>query len=988
MERKLATVLFADLVGSTQLVATADPEIVRSRLTRFFDQVAHCIAAHGGTVEKFAGDSVMAAFGVPLAHEDDPERAVRAALSILESVSELGLEIRIGVESGEIVADEADATFATGRAVNAAARLQQAAKPGEVLLGPEVERLTRATVIATPLGVQTARGFPDGVDAWRVISVSEQVGRRLVVSVPFVGREEELELLHNTFARAVRDRRVHFVTMFGDAGVGKSRLAREFVAGVERSTILAGRCLPYGEGVTYWALAEMVKAAAGITDDDSMEAATEKLREVCGDEAVADLLALASGVLDAVGGERTASEIAWAARTWATQLADLQPLVLVFEDIHWAEEPMLDLIEHLAGSVRDVPVLILCLARADLLAARPMWSGGKVRAVAVDLEALPPKDSAQLVDALGRGDEPALSAEQRAAVLETTEGNPLFIEETVRMLVEADGRETGIPHTVQAMIAARIDRLPRGERAVLRRAAVAGRTFWSGAVDALSDGSDDLAGCLDDLVQRDFLVREQRSTIRGEEAYRFKHVLIRDVAYVGLSKSTRALFHRQIADWLATRTVADELVEIRAYHLDEAAQLVAELEGRVPADLAADAASVIEHAGRRALAREANRGARRLLVRAVELEPTLERRYQAARAAWRLTDIPAVSTEMQDVREAARLEGDTRIEGRALTVLGHVSLYRDGDNDSARALAASALSVIEPTDEIGRFDALEILSTVSWWEGDLAEVERLATERLAIAERIGRPDLQSGVLIELNDVYNTRLEPERALEPLARAIELADESGSPTTRGWMLRAAGRQAALEGRLADAETLFDQARVLFVESGAALTLARTLNWLAITVWEMRDLRRAEEILLEAIRILKPLQDRGTLVESQRMLAQILLEQGRLDEAERSALEARETVGAKDVSSGSTTLHALGLVRAAQGRDEEAERLLREAIVILQPTGFRRHQIGQLKALAQFLRDRDREDDAREVETALVQLAGEAESRAVASSPSALP
>ena len=278
MERKLATVLFADLVGSTEFVANADPEIVRSRVTRFFDQVAHCIETHGGMVEKFAGDAVMAAFGVPVAHEDDPERAVRAALAIVESVAELGLGVRIGVESGEIVADETDATFATGRAVNAAARLQQAAEPGEVLLGPEVERLTRDTVVATPVGTRGARGFSDGVEAWLLVSVSEQVGRKLVVSVPFVGREEELELLHNTFARAVRDRRAHLVTIFGEAGVGKSRLAREFIDGVERTTVLRGRCLPYGEGVTYWALAEMVKSAAGITDDDSIEAAAEKLR--------------------------------------------------------------------------------------------------------------------------------------------------------------------------------------------------------------------------------------------------------------------------------------------------------------------------------------------------------------------------------------------------------------------------------------------------------------------------------------------------------------------------------------------------------------------------------------------------------------------------------------------------------------------------------------------------------------------------------------
>jgi len=973
MERRLATVLFVDLVGSTQLVASADPEVARSRLSHFFDHVSHCITAHGGIVEKFAGDAVMAAFGVPVAHEDDPERAVRAALAIVEAVRELELEVRIGVESGEIVSDETETTFATGLAINAAARLQQAAQPGEVLLGPGVERLTRDTVVTTPLGAQRAKGFPEGVEAWRVVSVSDEVGRRLVVSVPFVGREEELELLHNTFARSVRDRRAHLVTVYGAAGVGKSRLAREFVAGVERSTILTGRCLPYGEGVTYWAVAEMVKIAAGITDDDSVDAAAEKLRKCCGDEAVADLLALAAGVLDAVGGERSASEIAWGAQAWATELADLQPLVLVFEDIHWAEGPMLDLIEHLASGVRDVPLLIVCLARPDLLDERPTWGGGNVRSTAIGLEPLPRQDSARLVEALAESELAELTDEQREAVLGMTEGNPLFIEETVRMLLESGGEPEGIPHTVQAMIAARIDRLPVSERTVLRRAAVAGRVFWSGAIESLGD-TEVTGGGLHKLVERDFLVREPRSTIRGEEAYRFKHVLIRDVAYAGLSKSSRALLHRQMAQWLAGRPVADELVEIRAYHLDESARLDEELEGRVSSKLAAEAATALEQAGRRALAREANNVARRLFARAVELETTLERRYLAARAAWGMTDIPTVSIEMLEVSDAAHAAGDSRIEARALTTLARVALFRDTDNVCARELAGRALAVVETDDDVGRFDALEVLGTICWWEGDLDEVERLADERLVIAERIDRPDLESGVLLDLNDVFNSRLEWERAHGPLQRAIELSGESGSPTTRGWVLRAVGRQAAIEGRPADAEESLEQARALFAESGAAMTLGRTLNWLGVVAQQRGDLPRAEAILREAIRVLKPLGDRGTLVESQRLIAQALLAQGRLDDAERFALEARETVGAADVSSDSTTRLALGLVRAAQGRDEEAEQLLRDAEEILRPTGFRRHRIAPLEALAELLRSRGREDEARQVDEALRTLVGE--------------
>ncbi len=635
---------------------------------------------------------------------------------------------------------------------------------------------------------------------------------------------------------------------------------------------------------------------------------------------------------------------------------------------------MLDLVEHLASGIKDVPLLILCLARADLLTERPTWGGGNVRATSIELDALPREDSAELLDALAAGESFELSDEQRTTVLDTTEGNPLFIEETVRMLLEGGGEPTGIPLTVKAMISARIDRLPPEERKVLRRAAVAGRTFWSGAIEAIGEDSDPVARELQELVDREFLVREQRSTIRGEEAYRFKHVLIRDVAYTGLPKSSRALLHRQMAEWLAARPLADELVEIRAYHLDHATELEEELQGSVPPELAAEAAAALEQAGRRALAREANAVARRLLVRAMELEDSLERRYLAARAAWRMTDLPTVSTEMLEVSEAAAEVGDGRIEGRALTMLAQIALYRNADTDCARELAGRALRVIDDGDDVGRFDALEVLGNACWWEGHLDEVERISTERLAIAERIGRSDLQSGVLLELNDIYNQRLEPEKARQPLERALELALGSTSPTTRGWTLRAAGRQALLEGRLDEAESALEQARAIFAESGAALTMARTMNYLGIAVWQRGDLARAESLLRDAIRALKPLEDRGTLVESQRLLAQVLLEEGNLDEAERLALDARETVGCADVSSDSTTRLALGLVRAAQGRDGEAEQLLREAHEVVRPTGYRRHRIAPLEALAAFFRARDREDEAREIDETLRDLLGE--------------
>jgi len=966
MERKLATALFVDLVGSTALVTSHDPEVARRRVTGFFERVKAQVDVYGGTVEKFAGDAVLAVFGVPTAHEDDAERAVRAAVAIVES-GDSELPVRIGIEAGEVVVDDGDSTFATGEAINLAARLQQVAEPGEVLIGPTARGLA-AGVVTEPLGERPLKGFPNGLDVRRVVCAERPTGRPLNVVAPYVGREEELELLENAFARAVRDRRAQLVTIFGDPGIGKSRLAREFLAGLERTTVLTGRSLPFGEGLAYRPLAEMVQAAAGISPDDSPEEAFEKLREACSSDAVADLLGLASGVLDTVAGGRRGQEIAWAAQEWAASLAEAQPLVLGFEDLHWAEEPLLDLVEHLADRIDDAPVLIVCLARPELLESRPGWGGGRRRSIAIDLGPLPEVETEMLVDALA-GDA-VLPPDLRRALLEKTEGNPLFVEETVRMLAERrDGVAVRIPDTLQALIASRIDRLPPGSRSVVRHGALVGRVFWRGAVAEL-DPTLDVDAAIADLVERELLTREPISTVTGETAYRFRHVLIRDVAYGGLAKGERARLHRAFAGWLRARS-AEELVEAQAFHLERAASLAAELDGQIPGELRAEAADALERAGRRALDREANRTARRLLLRAVDLEPTLERRLCAARAAWRLWELPAASVEMEEVRALARDAGERTTEGLALTQLAEIVLNRNADVEQARTLGLEALELLAGAPADARYEVLTLLGSVGRWQGDMGSVERHAAEKLEIAREASRPDLESLALAELAAAHIARLEISKAEEVLDTAARLAAVSGSLSAQALVTRVRASTLLRRGRFDEAAATFRAARDLFDEIGAVPDGARMRQLEGVATWRAGDVERAEQLVREAVRTLLAVQERGTIVEAQRTLAEIVLAQGHVEEAERWALSAVETVGMQDMLSRSNVRMVLGLVRAAQGRDDEAERLLREALDMLAETDYRNAEPEPLAALADFLRARGREEEAAELDERLTAL-----------------
>jgi class 3 adenylate cyclase/tetratricopeptide (TPR) repeat protein len=976
MERKLATVLFVDLVDSTRLVTGADPEVVRRRVTEFFEHVSHCVELHGGIVEKFAGDAVLAAFGVPQTHEDDAERAARAALAMRTSVTELGLEARIGIEAGEVVVDDADSSFVTGEAVNVAARLQQAARPGEILLGPTAHRLAAASLVVEDAGPLELKGLDAPSRAWRVMGALDGPARPAGPRAPLVGREAELELLENTFARTARDRRAHLFTIYGEPGVGKSRLAREFLDGVERASVLTGRSLPYGEGVTYWPLAEMVKAAAGISDDDPPDEAFEKLRECCVEEAVADVLGLAAGMMEALEGERSPQEIAWAAREVMESLAEVQPLILLFEDIHWAEEPLLDLIEHLADWVR-APLLILCLARPELLESRAGWGGGRVRSTAIELEPLSEEESELLVEKLldqlagASGEAPPTLPRE---VLERTEGNPLFVEETIRMLVEGgmgNGASDRVPDTLQALIAARIDHLPPPAKALLQRASVVGRVFWRGAIEHLAPDLGDVDTLLEDLLAREFVLWEPRSSISGETAYRFKHLLIREVAYAGLAKLARAQHHARFAEWLGERA-GDELLEIRAYHLDQSVEFLTELEGAAPEELAQETAGALVKAAKRAIAREAYGTARKLGLRALELRPALPARYVAARAAWRLQDWTAVSLEMEKVREQAREHGEREIEALALTALAEAAVKRDGDVPRAGALVDEALAILAQADDpVAYFDALTVRATVSAWQGSEKDVVRFMETAYAIALDARRKDLQTIAAQSLARTHINRLELDEAELLLTRALELAGESGSVRARvsaalsyGWLLM-------VQGELAAAETMLEEVRAAAEELGVEPAIAVALLHLGWLARLRGDHRRAEKMFREAVRMTTARGDRGTLPDFQAALAATLADLGKIDEAERLALESRANASPEDTACLVAATTALAAVRAMQGRDEEAEELFRSALAFTREASLAVFELEPLERFVRFLHERGRREEASAYEARLAEL-----------------
>jgi class 3 adenylate cyclase len=591
--RKVVTVLFCDLTGSTAIGERTDPEALRALMNRYYETARVVLERHGGTVEKFVGDAVMAVFGIPVAREDDALRAVRAAAELRDVVHGLGLETRIGVNTGAVVAGEGD-TLVTGDAVNVAARLEQAAGAGEILIGDDTLRLVRDAARVDTLELEL-KGKAEVVRAHRLrLLDASAAGVARQLERPMVGRERERERLRADFADVVETGACRLFTLIGPAGIGKSRLVTDFLEHVaDTATVARGRALSYGEGITYWPLVEML-VQLGIEPGDAIRSSP--------------------------------AETQLTTRALLEQKASERPLVLVVDDLHWAEEPMLALLEHVTDWSRAAPILLVCVARPELLDVRPGWAGGKLNATSVLLEPLRDGEAVSLADDLLAGVE--LDGETRARILSAAEGNPLFLEEMAALAREARGT-VAVPPTIQALLQARLDTLSDDERAVIERGAVEGQVFHRGAVTALAPEAAqvDVPGRLVALVRKE-LVRPDRTLIDGDDAFRFRHLLIRDTAYEGLPKAVRAELHERFAEWLEAHADLVEQDEILGYHLEQAARYRRELDPGDPAltVLAPNAAARLGRAGRAALDRGDIHGARSLLTRASSLVTGADRR--------------------------------------------------------------------------------------------------------------------------------------------------------------------------------------------------------------------------------------------------------------------------------------------------------------------------------------------------------------------------
>jgi class 3 adenylate cyclase/tetratricopeptide (TPR) repeat protein len=1008
--RKTVTVLFSDVADSTPLGEALDPESTRAVMSRYFDAVQMVLERHGGTVEKFIGDAVMAVFGVPVLHEDDALRAVRAAADINAELARLnndfartwGVTItnRTGVDTGEVIAGDPGRgqPFVVGDAVNTAARLEQSAGSGQILIGETTHRLVHDAVVAEPTGPIEMKGKSTAVRAWHVLAVVPGVvgwNRRL--DSPLVGREEELEVLRATFVESAAERSCRVVTVVGPAGIGKSRLTTDFIRTVgATATVASGRCLSYGEGITFWPLVEVLRGLAGISERDAPEDVRRRIEGLVPPGDDAELVRERLSALLGLGVTPGIQETFWAVRRLFERLGD-KPLVVVFDDIHWAEPTFLDLLEYLALWIHDNSVLLVCLARPEFLELRPRWMTANPSNRLVSLDALNEDESNGLITNLVGGAE--VHPRARTRIAELAEGNPLFVEETLRMLVDdglleprdgawsltADLSNISIPTTINTLLTARLERLPQTERAVLERASVVGRVFWSSALSALCTGGvcGELPQGLQSLVRKE-LIRPDHSEARRDDAFRFTHILVRDAAYRGLPKATRADLHERLVDWFETKEERStgDYETILGYHLEEAHHALTDL---TPASdrtnrLGRRGGTLLAAAGRQASAIGDMPAAVNLLVRAVALLPPgdrdrLECLPSLAFALLETGDLARLESVAAEMTDAAAASGDPGVEAHAVLLRLWIRLYTspEGWADDALREATRTITVFEQLgDEQGLARSWSLLGLVHLYTTQFRRAEE-AWERASMHALLAenhREELESLSWVPIC-VWAGPTPADEALRRCETVIERARGDKKAVSTALFV-----QAELEaglGRFDVAEELLSRAQALLEELALTVWIAGPLTQFAgwIELWR-GDPAAAERRLRWGHDTLSLIGEMAWLPTVDGILAEALQAQGRDDEAEELALAIREAAGSEDVYSQVLWRGVRAKVLARRGGVGEAERLARESVALVETTDFLHGTWYAHMTLGEVLRRDGRPDEARRAVAAAVEAA----------------
>ena len=976
-ERKIVTVLFADLVGFTSRAEQLDPEDVRALLSPYYARLRAELERFGGTVEKFIGDAVMALFGAPVTHEDDAERAVRAALAIRDWVrEEERIQVRIGVNTGEALImlgarPVQGEGMAAGDVVNTAARLQAAAPVNGIVAGERTVRETRAVIEYRQAAPVAAKGKRDPVQVWEAVQARARAGVDVThqATTALVGRDRELGVLRDALARVRAERTPQLVTLVGVPGIGKSRLVYELSKIAEADAELIawrqGRCLPYGEGISFWALAEIVKAQADILEDDTPGEAGAKLAamtaQVLGGTPDADWVRRNLGALAGLGGGAVLgggdrSEVFAAWRQFVEALAEARPLVLVFEDLHWADDGLLDFIDYLAEWAGGVPLLVVGTARPELLARRPGWGGGKPNAVTLSLAPLSEQDTARLIGLLaGRA---MLEAGQRAGLLAHAGGNPLFAEQYVQMLAERGaGRDLPVPESVQGIIAARLDLLAPADKRLLQDAAVIGKVFWPGAVAALGGGPGhgDLEEALHGLERRQFVRRERASSVAGETQYAFTHVLLRDVAYGQIPRTARAGKHDRAASWIESLGRAQDHAEMLAHHYQAALDL-ARAASRDTAELAPRARAALQAAGDRALALSAFAAATGYYRAALALWPPDAHQQRASllrllgtalNEAGELSQAEAVLAEGSEAAAAARLPA---VQARIRVRLAEIHDHQAAPAEQTLAECEAAAAILEAEDDLeGLAEAWLLAGSTRFGLGDSPADHEALERAMAYAQQSGhrRVQIEAGCWLTMTFC----LMPIPADAAIARAGQLLQAAnGEAWAEANILAPLSVVYAYAGRFTQAREAIGRAQSVYGSSGAKLKWALGEQFASMIELVAGDPGAAEHRARQAYEAFRAMGERADLTTLDGFFAEALYAQGRLDEAQRITEEAQASASADDIDAQTRWRVARAKVLARGGQYPAARTLLDEAEALVSPTSWAELQAAVLLARAE--------------------------------------